>query len=843
MPLRRELLEKISLRQTYRKLTLVFLALLTVLSTLTLPSVRVRGEEAPLTHLFHISQADQPLRLSMQGKKLYEAGQFNQALEAWQQAEKAYARVKDHNGVTQSRINQAQAIQAQGHYSQACNTLLRTFNFTTTDCQQLVQLDESDQHQQTFFLKALSRQPNSLNKTTGLRSLGDVFLRLDALELSREVLQLSMKTAQAVASPEDESAALLSLGNALAARGNRARARQEIQSIPQSTPWRCLYRPSLGAPKEFYQQAANFYAQAASGKVSALTKVQAQINHLNALLESNALSEVKNLWQPLLKQIQKLPVSRTTVNAQLNLAQSLTCLKQAKADTSSTQIAEILATTAKRARSLGDKRAESYALGYLAGLYAQNQQWSDAQRLTSLALALAVDAADIAYQWQWQLAFILKALGDTPRAIATYTEAVNTLQSLRSDLSATSRDVQFSFSERVEPVYRQLVDLLLQPNQTQPKNLEQARDAIEALQIAELENLLRCNLRLASSSAPVERLADPAAAIIYPIILDNRIEILLGLYEQPLRHYSISLPNELAIADRIETWRQKLQTPNNIGSDTVKESQQLYDWLLRPVAAELELNHVQTLVFVLNGSMRNIPIAALHDGQQYLIEKYALVVSPSLQLLQPKLVKGAKLEVLAAGISQKIPNFDAPALPEVSEELAQIKQLTNSVVLRNQQFTLHTLENRINKQPFSVVHLATHGQFSSDPNQTYIRAWDERIDVNQLKNLLQTRETSRPEVIDLLVLSACNTASGDKQAALGLAGVAVRAGARSTLASLWQVGDDSTAELMTKFYQELSSSAAPITKAQALQSAQLELLHKYKDPFYWTPYVLVGNWF
>ena len=575
------------------------------------------------------------------------------------------------------------------------------------------------------------------------------------------------------------------------------------------------------------------------------------------------MSEAQALWPRIQSKLKDLPSSRTAVYAQINLAGSLTCLKAmgsrgaleqgsrgedrfkfSSAPVDLRTSAQLLATAVQQARSLGDQRAESYALGYLGALYEQTQNQRDAQDLTqqALMLAQAIQAPDIAYQWQWQLGHLLRTQGDTKGAIAAYTEAVNTLQSLRRDLAATSPNVQFSFQESVEPVYRQLVDLLLQSDQTSQKNLEQARDEIQALQLAELENLLRCSLQVAKP-APIDREVDPTAAVIYPIILDDRIEVILSSYKQPLRHYSKSLPKEQNIADLLDTLRENLQKPNRAGPGFLKLSQQVYSWLIEPLEAELEKSGVQTLVFVLDGPLRNIPMAALHDGQHYLIEKYAVALSPSLQLLEPKPLSGGQLEVLAAGISQNIPGFSAPALPEVKDELDRISQVTKSKVLRNQEFTSRALENQINSRPFSVVHLATHGQFSSNPDQTYIRAWDNRLNVNQLNTLLRTREQSRPDAIELLVLSACETAKGDKRAALGLAGVAVRAGARSTLATLWQVNDNSTAELMAKFYKTLSNpSDSKVTKAKALQSAQLNLLRRYTAPFYWAPYVLVGNW-
>lgn len=843
---RRVLAARTLLRVPSRALTLILLALLTLTSVPALSSERVAAKESITQPEFRNSQTNNALHLATQGKELYEAGQFSEAVRVWQQAASAYAQTGDKEGMTQSRINIASALRDLGHYPQACNTILHAFGIADLDCQKLIRENENHRGRDSL-LKTLSERPNSLTKTVGLRSLGNVLQRLDDLELSTKILQMSLKVAKALPSPQDESAALLSLGNTSQAWGNRARARQDMPHELEPTPWRCLYRPSLGAPKEFYQQAASFYQQAMAAEVSPNTWVQAQVNRLSVLLETNSLSDAQELWPQIQSKLKDLPPSRTTVYAQLNLAQSLKCLKQVTAAGAPSwrEIAQTLATTFRQARSIGDQRAESYALGYLGGLYAQTQQWSDAQDLTQQALTLAqtIKATDITYLWQWQLGHILRTQGDITGALFAYTETLNTLQSLRSDLSATSTNVQFSFRESVEPVYRQLVDLLLQSKEISQKNLKQAREVMEALQLAELENLLGCSLQMALP-VPIDRTVSPTAAVIYPIILDDRIAVILSLSGQPLRYYSTPLPLKPNLEDQLEMLRQSFQTSGDAGPDSLKMSEQVYGWLVRPAEADLEKSGVKTLVFVLDGALRNIPMAALHDGQQYLIEKYAVAVSPSLQLLQPQPVSARKPEVLAAGISQKIPGFSAPALPEVRDELDQISEMTKSVVLRNQDFTRNALQTKINSRPFSVVHLATHGQFSSQPDQTYIRAWDDRVDINQLKTLLQSREQSRSEAIELLVLSACSTAEGDKRAALGLAGVAVRSGARSTLASLWQVSDDSTAELMGHFYRTLSNRAnSTVSKAKALQSAQLELLRKYKAPYFWAGYVLVGDWF
>lgn len=830
-----------------RVIALVFWALLTLLSVLALSAEQVAWTKEPVTkHSSQVSQASNASQLAIKGKELYLAGRFSEAIEVWKEASLAYAQVGDKDGRTQSLINTAEAMQALGLYPRACNTLLQAFGITNLDCRNLTQENSNRTQKQDYWLKTLSAQPNFPAKAIGLRSLGDVLQNIDALELSQQVLQLSLSAARKLHSPQDESAALLSLGNTFQALGNRARL-QEPDTVSQqkSIPWRCLYSPSFGAPKKFYQQAALFYQQAASVSVLPTTWLEAQANRLIVLLETNANRDAQDLWPQVQSKLKELPPSQTVVYAQINLAQSLACLKQATTSDKPSwgEIAQTLAQAVRQAKSLGDQRAESYAIGYLGGVYAQTRQWSNAQELTHLALSLAqaIKATDIAYLWQWQLGHLLRTQRDITGAIANYTAAVNSLQSIRSDL-AVNANVQFSFQESVEPVYRQLVDLLLQFDQTSQKNLKQARDVIESLQLAELENLLRCSLQTASK-VPIDQSADPNAAVIYPIILPDRLDVILSLNSQPLRHYSTPLPKEQNVQDLLETLRQKLQTPNSTGPGFLKLSQQVYDWLLRPAQSDLTNRGVKTLVFVLDAPLRNIPMAALHDGQHYLIEKYAVALSPSQKLLQPKPLSSGKLEVLAAGIYQKIPGFPAPALPEIQDELQRISRVTKSVVLSNQRFTRLALQDKINARPFSVVHLATHGQFSSNPDQTYIRAWDGRINVNQLKTLLQTREQSRPDAIELLVLSACETAAGDKRAALGLASVAVRAGVRSTLATLWQVNDTSTAELMAKFYEKLSNPAdSAVTKAKALQIAQLELLHKYKSPLSWAPYVLVGNW-
>ncbi|HEY9300479.1 MAG TPA: CHAT domain-containing protein, partial [Phormidium sp.] len=198
-----------------------------------------------------------------------------------------------------------------------------------------------------------------------------------------------------------------------------------------------------------------------------------------------------------------------------------------------------------------------------------------------------------------------------------------------------------------------------------------------------------------------------------------------------------------------------------------------------------------------------------------------------------------KIKILTGGLTESRQGFSA--LPGVKAEVNQIATGVPSKIFLNQEFTENNLQSQIAQTAFPIVHLATHGQFSSNPEETFILTWDNKIKVKDFENLLRFRERGNATPIELLVLSACQTAAGDNRAALGLAGVAVRSGARSTLATLWSVKDESTAELMTQFYELLSQGTS---KSEALRGAQLKLLKqpKYNHPFYWSPFILVGNW-
>lgn len=766
--------------------------------------------------------------LDIQGNLQLELGKAQQALETWKQTDKIYDRIGDKNGQIRSQINIAQAQQALGMYRQA-RTTLEQVN------------------------KILETQPDSITKATALRSLGDVLQLIGDLDNSLKFLQQSRNIAEKLKSPSEISATLLSLGNTLVALGKRSITTENNILQEQSTPLGCINRPASGDALNFYQQAAQSYEQAVNNSTSILTQTQAQLNHFSVLIQLNKWLEAQKLSAEIQSKLSNAPLSHSTISAQINLAQKLVCFKQATgADVPGwKEIAHNFAVAIQQAKSINDNRSEAYALGALGGLYLKTQNFNYAEETTQKALLLAqnIKAEDIAYLWQWQLGYILRSKGDVKGAIASYTEAVNSLKSLRSDLVALNPDVQFSFRDNVEPVYRQLVDLLLRSDNNSPvnqNNLKQARDVIEALQLSELENFFReaCLQAKPQQIDEIVDKTDPTAAVLYPIILKDRLEIILKLpTDSELRHFT-TYKSQIELESTLEKLQQYLKEPDQINQ--VKNiSGQVYSWLIEPMMNELGKRQIKTLVFVLDGYLRNIPMSVLYDNesQKYLIQKYAIAVAPGLQLVDPKPLERGKLYALIGGVSEErqIEGKKFTPLENVKLELQEIKSgVPRSQQLINQSFTESDLKNQIKSVPFSVVHFATHGQFSSNANETFILTWNELLKVRKFDNLLRLRDPSESRAIELLVLSACQTATGDRRAALGLAGIAVRAGARSTLATLWSVDDRSTAELMSQFYQEFAK--AQVTKAEALRRAQLTLLTNYEIPYFWAPYVLVGNW-
>jgi CHAT domain-containing protein len=722
------------------------------------------------------------------------------AWETWQEAEAAYNRSGDRQGALKAKINQASALQVLG-FSRRSLTLLEEVNAEL----------EGDPATNIELKLIVNR-----SLTNNLRLLGE-FDRAEALG------EGNLKIAKEIGNYEEQIEALSSLAQIAEARNDNERAWQRYQD-------------------------AGSICNGFSFCLQSDRALKIKLAQFNLLVKMGSWEMVDRNWRGLSAALDLLPIDRDNIYDRLNFAYSLLTFKR-KTESNSLQninkiewkeIADIIAVSAQQAESIGDVYARAYALGNLGEIYELTQRWEEAKKLTLQALTLArsIRATEIIYLWQWQLGRLERAQNHREQAIVAYTEAVNNLKLLGKDLAAIDRQVRFSFRESVEPVYRELVSLLLTGDtngKVSTANLERARETIESLQIAELDNFFK-EACLQEKSVAIDKL-DRNTAVIYPIILDDRLEVIVSIGDRPLERYkNIVTTDEL---ERVVTEFSKGLVVRS-KREYYEPSQKLYQWLVAPIVSELEQNKITNLVFVPDGVLRNIPMAALYDGQQFLIEKYSVAIAPSLKLVAPLSLQEIDLKTIAVGLTEEREGF--PALDYVQPEIEQIRTEMSATVLLDRDFTTKALQKEIEFSDSPIVHIATHGQFSSTLNDTFLLAWDRKIGASQIDSILQSRDANLTQAIELLVLSACETATGDKRAALGMAGMAVRAGAKSTLATLWSVNDRATADFMGYFYSRLRQQN--IGKAEAVREAQLYLLQNpwYKHPFYWAPYILVGNW-
>jgi CHAT domain-containing protein/predicted Zn-dependent protease len=830
--------------------------------------------------------------LDIQAQGELATGATESAVKTWQQAIELNQEMSNPVGVMQSQINQSQAWQDLGQYPRACRVLFDALEITNSDCQ----ISENQ----------LQNLPNtsSLNlQVIALRSLGNVLRINGRTEESQQVLLKSFQLTEKNGNSQELGKIYLSLGNTALALGNKNNFNKANKNLNQEgKSVSCTTEITSEKNFPFYQQAAACYRQAAEIG-NKLDSVQAQINLLDLLSQTQNWQKIPPLVAQIQTDLDSLAPSRQTLTSRLKFAQNLICLRfigtmpslQAKdlvfvspvvqqcpafssnlqtdtilesepfqipplsrnlpiVNSSSLSLSKIpswdeinqsITLAFQQSQTLGDKRNEANALGYLGAIAQQRGDLTSAEQLTKQALQpiSAYNFPDITYRWQWQLGRLYQSQGRTQEAIAVYGLAYQTLQSLRQDLVTTNPDIQYTFRDSVEPVYREFVGLLLQKENPNQENLKKARDVVESLQLAELNNFFR-EACLETTPQQVEQI-DAQAAVIYGIVLGDRLAVILSLPNQPLEYYATAkasnseLGGEIMIEQTVDNLFATL-SPYIASSDSLQPNRTLYDWLIRPAESKLTKNGIKTLVFVLDGALRGIPVAALHDGQQYLIEKYNVALTPGLQLFNANSMASANLNVLIGGLTEARQGF--AALPGVKKEIEKVGNFASTKVLLDGNFTRDRLENQVQTQNFPIVHLATHGQFSSRIEDTFLITWDKKINVKNLDQLLKERGQISRNPIELLILSACQTAVGDKRAALGLAGVAVRSGAKSTLATLWSIQDQSTADFMSEFYQAINQPN--ISKAQALRQAQLSLLHspQYQHPYYWAPFVLVGNW-
>ncbi|ESA32856.1 filamentous hemagglutinin family n-terminal domain protein [Leptolyngbya sp. Heron Island J] len=437
-------------------------------------------------------------------------------------------------------------------------------------------------------------------------------------------------------------------------------------------------------------------------------------------------------------------------------------------------------------------------------------------------------------------------------------------------------DDEFEEDDELDELPNQVVRTSLRDN-----NANRALTAFEAQRAQEFSNYFGRDLNATELSpsqlqqllTQVQTQTDNRSVIVYvkapksPSIgaATSASSLELLIFTASAEPVSLTIPNVSRdeLFQTIGQFRSTLITSVRRGSKSyLKPAQQLYQWLIKPIEDELGKNAIDTILFSMDSGLRSLPIAALHDGQQFLVEKYSVGMMPSLGLVNTQYQPLDGSQVLAMGAS----DFSVlQPLPAVPIEIDVINQLWSGQRFLNETFTRQNLVQQQQQTPFQIIHLATHAEFKPGAvDNSYIQLWNEQLNLDDIHTL----GWDRP-VVDLLVLSACRTAVGNPDAELGFAGLAVASGVKSAMASLWTVDDVGTLALMSEFYHQLRDT--PI-KSGALRAAQLALLNSetriesgqlqsgatrqaialppeiaiagdvdFSHPYYWSGFTMIGS--
>ena len=730
----------------------------------------------------------------MQGLRSFQRGAFEQAIIDLKESVRSYEKEGGFNKQSEALTLLSQAYQSIGQYEEALKSLKTA---------QVLAEKSGDR------LRMASVQGN----------LGNLYIVTGPVDKAYQCLNEALAMARELRDSSLSATVLNNLGNLLTIQ------KKYTEAID-------AYNESMMLAKK-----SNNHSLAARALTNAaMTSIQKGQYDESKVLLDKALDQIQNLDNSHEKAYGLINIGLTYHNLRPHLSDDNDLLSRLSYQAFNEAITV--------AETIGDLRAKSYACGYLGKLSEDEQRYQEALKLTRRAIFAAqqVNAPESLYLWQWQIGRLLKALGKIDDAISAYRNAIHTLQSIRQEMSLCYGSTQLSFRESVEPVYFGLVDLLLQRAASLQKSKEyesyliEARETVELRKVAELRDYFQDEcVDVARSRITRLDIVSKTAVVIYPIVFPDRIELLVSL-PAGLKRFLVQVGAD-TLTQEVRELRTKLEKRTT--REYLPHAQKLYDWLIRPLEPDFDRLTIDTLVFVPDGPLRTVPMTALHDGKKFLISKYAVAITPGLNLTDPRPIKRENIKILAAGLTDSVQGF--PPLPNVSLELQALQSLYPGNQLLNQNFLTSVMGKELRNRQFTVLHIASHGQFESDVRKTFLLTFDDRLTMDQLDQFVGFYRF-REEPLELLTLSACETAAGDDRAALGLAGVAIKAGARSALATLWYINDKASSLLVSEFYRELQDTS--ISRAAALQHAQLKLLNdrSYQHPGYWSSFLLINNW-
>ena len=410
----------------------------------------------------------------------------------------------------------------------------------------------------------------------------------------------------------------------------------------------------------------------------------------------------------------------------------------------------------------------------------------------------------------------------------------------------------------------EFVDYLNLPSTTAIATLEDAQNTLRGVQQATGIKPALIYISFVPQGSTVARpySSSPLLRVEQQIQASDELEMMVITPEGVPVRQRVPGTSRAQVMEAVRKFRDELTNPVKRNTKSyLPLAQQLYQWMVAPLEAELQAKGIENLSFISDMGLRSIPMSALHDGKGFLVERYSVGAMPSLSLTDTSPANFKNTQVLAMGASQ-FPEMSP--LPAVEIEVSTITpQQWPGKSFLNEAFTLANLKSQRQQYPFGMIHLATHAEFRSGaPSESFIQLWDSKLRLDQLRQM----NWHSPQV-EMLVLSACKTAVGDREAELGFGGLAVQAGVKSAMATLWYVSDEGSLGLMSEFYAQLKT--API-KAEALRQAQLAMLRQevrieggmlhtsggnlplppelanttsqnFSHPYYWSAFRMIGN--
>ena len=477
---------------------------------------------------------------------------------------------------------------------------------------------------------------------------------------------------------------------------------------------------------------------------------------------------------------------------------------------------------------------EAQAMGLLGRLYGLQRYTSEAISLTGEAnlLATKIDNVSLELEFGTQYAALLESANQKGYALMAYDRVAILIEAMQPVLSAqTNIEQRADLRQLMSQALLAQVEDILDVSGNDPASLRRARDLLELEKVIDFEAYFDepCIQSWVRSRKDLDQI-DPGTAVIYPVVFDDHVVVIVAT-SKAISAFTTPVGAAEVAADS-DTLRQQLSDPQSTGY--LAPARALYDVLLRPEARMLQDAQVKTLVFAPNETLRGVPLAALNDGTDYVVSHYAVGTAIALSLVDTTAMDHAHPVALIAGLSQARQGM--PALPNVVAETGAIGKLLGGDILLDGQFTRANLARQAARQQPTLLHIAGHGHFSRLREDNFILSYDTKLTDVDLKGVIASIDAGHG--LDLVTLSACETAAGDPDALLGLAGVAYQSGARTVVGSLWEVSDASTETLMTNFYTGLVTRR--LSRAEALRQAQLSLIASH--PYYWSPFLIVGNW-